>query len=134
MSTENDSTLTRNTNARRSTKNMLFYWEVSNSSRRTLEKALSRFQKRCSLCPLVHVCAAHPIRNCWSPQTGDAVSSFGGPCLPGDQGMFLALCHVLKAWGKLGFLSISFLQQIFVDFILCPHHSSPSCQGRQACG
>ena len=53
---------------------------------------------------------------------------------PGD--VSHSVCPVLKAWGnqRLGFLANSFLQQIFIGFLLCPHHSSPSCQGRQACG
>lgn len=132
-------TLTRNMNVPRSTENMLlFYWEVSDGSRRTLLKRHQlpgQLQKYCSLCPLVHVCAAPSVKNPSSPLPGDAVSSSVGSLPPRGPGNVLTLCPVLKAWEtKLGFLANSFLQQIFIGFLLCPHHSSPSCQGRQACG
>lgn len=78
---------------------------------------------RCSGCPLVHVCTAHPGRNS-TPGAGEVVI-----LPPRGQGMFLTLCVLCL---RLGLLSISFLRQIFVDFLLCPHPSSPSCQGRQA--
>ena len=57
------------------------------------------------------------------------------PPSQGPRGCF-SVCPVLKAWGnqRLGFLANSFLQQIFTGFLLCPHHSSQSCRGRQACG
>lgn len=99
------------------------------------KKALSQFQKCCSLCPLVYVCAAHPIRKSLGPTARWCCEQLWRILPPrGTGNVSYSVCHVLKAWGRLGFLSVSFLQQIFVDFPLCPHHSSPSCQGRQACG
>lgn len=59
------------------------------------------------------------------PLAGEVVS-----LPPRGQGMFLTLCVLCL---RLGLLSISFLQQIFVGCLLCPHPSSPSCQGRRAC-
>lgn len=91
-----------------------------------VEKALRQPAKCFSRCPLVHVCAAPPGRNC-TPGAGEVVilPPFGPPWGEG-QGKILTLCL------RLGLLSISFLGQIFVDFLLCPHPSSLSCPGRQA--
>lgn len=88
-----------------------------------LETALCQLPKCCSHGPLVHVCAAHPGRNS-TPLAGEGVI-----LPPGGQGMFLTLCVLCL---RFGLLSISVLQQIFVHFLLCPHPSSPSCQGRRA--
>lgn len=129
----------RNVNAQRSTESMLFSWEVSNCSRKTLEKAaaLGQLQKCCSLCPLVHVCVAHPIRNSFLPTSRWCCEWLWRiPPPRGPVNVSHSVHPVLKAWGnwRLGFLSNSFLQQIFVDLLLCPPHSSPNCQGKQACG
>lgn len=120
-------TLTRNMNVPRSTENMLlFYWEVSDGSRRTL---LKRHQLPANSKSTAH---SAPWRMCvrllqWripsSPLPGDAVSSSAGSYLPGAQGMFLTLCVLCWRRGEtkdLDSLPIhSFNKYLLVSF--CVH-------------
>lgn len=78
-------------NVPRSTENVLFYWEVSNSSRRTLLKRPrhSVIQMCCSLCPLVHLCVA-PIGNFFFP-TSRWCEQLWSVLPPMGQWMFLTL-------------------------------------------
>lgn len=58
----------------------------------SLEKPLSQFQKCCSLCPLVYVCAAHPIRKSVVPTARWCCEQLWRILPPGEEAMFLTLC------------------------------------------